>query len=47
VGLTNQIGALVIEGGVQEEALVLDLEVLSGLADAALERARGRLPPIP
>ena len=36
VGLAHQVVALVVEGGVEEEALVLELEVLVLLADAAL-----------
>jgi hypothetical protein len=54
VGLAHQLTALVIEGRVEEEAVVLDLEVLVGLADAALaqrdqllalgERAHGDSP---
>jgi hypothetical protein len=36
MGFTYQVGALVVERGVQEEALVLQVEVPTGLADAAL-----------
>jgi hypothetical protein len=36
VGLANEVVALVIEGGVEEELLVLELEVLVLLADPAL-----------
>ncbi len=40
MGLAHQVVALVIEGGVQEEALVLELEVLFGLADPALAQGQ-------
>ena len=36
VRLAHQVAALVVEGRVEEEAVVLELEVLVGLADAAL-----------
>ena len=36
MGLAHEVGALVVERRVQEEALVLELEVLVGLANAAL-----------
>ncbi len=36
VGLADEVVALVVEGRVEEEALVLELEVLVLLADAAL-----------
>ena len=36
VGLAHQVVALVVEGGVEEEPVVLELEVLVLLADAAL-----------
>jgi len=36
VRLANEIVALMVEGGVQEELVVLDLEVLVLLADPAL-----------
>ena len=36
VGLAHQVVLLVVEGGVEEEALVLELEVLVLLADPAL-----------
>jgi hypothetical protein len=36
VGLAHEVVALVVEGGVEEEALVLQLEVPVGLPDAAL-----------
>src|SRR5215211_265064 len=36
VGLAHQVTTLVVERRVEEEAVVLDLEVLVGLADAAL-----------
>ena len=36
MGLADQVVALVIEGGVEEKAVVLELEVLVVLADAAL-----------
>ena len=36
VGLAHEIARLVVEGGVQEEALVGEPEGLAGLADAAL-----------
>src|SRR3954451_3654049 len=39
VGLAHQVTTLVIERGVEEEAIVLDLEVLVGLADAALAQS--------
>src|SRR4051794_4927917 len=54
VGLAHQVTALVVERRVEEEAIVLDLEVLVGLADTALaerdellalgERAHGDSP---
>jgi hypothetical protein len=34
--LANQIGALVIERRVEEEPLVIELEMLLGLADSTL-----------
>jgi hypothetical protein len=36
VGLAHEVVALVIEGGIEEESIVLDLEVLVLLADASL-----------
>ncbi len=36
VGLAHEVAALVVEGGVQEEALVREPEGLAGLAHAAL-----------
>jgi hypothetical protein len=36
VGVAHQVVALVVERGVQEEAVVLELEVLAVLANAAL-----------
>ena len=36
VGLANEIGALMVERGVEEEPLVVELEVLLGLANATL-----------
>ena len=36
VGLTDEIGALVVERGVQEEPLVIELEVFFRLVDTAL-----------
>ncbi len=36
VGLANEVVALVVEGGVEEELVVLDLEMLVLLADTAL-----------
>ena len=36
MGLPHQVRTLVVERGVQEEAVVVQLEVLVGLADAAL-----------
>jgi hypothetical protein len=36
VGLAHEVAALMIEGRVEEEALVLDIEVLVRLADATL-----------
>ena len=54
VGLAHEVDALVIEGRVEEEPLVLELEVALGLADSALaqghellalgERAHGDSP---
>ena len=38
VGLAHEVVALVVEGGVQEEALVLEPEVLFRLADPPLRR---------
>jgi hypothetical protein len=40
MGLANQVGTLVIEGRVEEEALVLELEVLVRLADPALAKSQ-------
>ena len=40
VGLAHQVVALVVEGGVEEEAVVLDLEVLVLLANAALAQGQ-------
>ena len=40
VGLAHQVVALVVEGRVEEEALVLELEVLVLLADAALAQGQ-------
>ena len=40
VGLADEVVALVVEGRVEEEALVLDLEVLVLLADAALAQGQ-------
>src|SRR5205085_4408405 len=36
MGITDQVDPLVIEGGVEEEAVVIKLEVLVGLANSAL-----------
>src|SRR6202035_1386204 len=36
VGLAHEVVALVVEGGVEEEAVVVELEVLFRLADSAL-----------
>jgi hypothetical protein len=36
VGLSDEVVTLVIEGGVEEEALVLELKMLVFLADSAL-----------
>ncbi len=38
VGLAHEVARLVVEGGVQEEALVGELEGLAGLTDAALAK---------
>jgi hypothetical protein len=54
VRCANQVGALVVEGGVEEEALVFDDKVLVRLTEAPLPKRdellalgeRGRLPPI-
>ena len=40
VGLADQVVPLVVEGRVEEEALVLELEVLVLLADAALAQGQ-------
>ena len=40
VGLAHQVVALVVEGGVEEEAVVLELEVLVLLADPALAQGQ-------
>ncbi len=40
VGLAHQVVLLVVEGGVEEEALVLELEVLVLLADPALAQGQ-------
>ena len=40
VGLADQVVPLVVEGRVEEEALVLELEVLVLLADAALAKGQ-------
>src|SRR4051794_22072184 len=39
VGLADQVTTLMIERRIEEEAIVLDLEVLVGLADAALAQS--------
>ena len=44
VRLADQVVALVVEGGVEEEAVVLDLEVLLLLADPALAQGDELLP---
>ena len=55
MGLAHEVAALVVEGRVEEEALVLDLEVTvrsrgcrpcEGLRAVRPRRARGRLRPI-
>jgi hypothetical protein len=40
VGFADQVVPLVVEGRVEEEALVLELEVLVLLADAALTQGQ-------
>src|SRR3954471_7403106 len=44
VRLADQVVALVVKGGVEEETVVLDLEVLLLLADAALAQGYELLP---
>jgi hypothetical protein len=40
VGLADEVVALVVEGRIEEEALVLDLEVLVLLADPTLAQGQ-------
>ena len=40
MGFAHEVGALVVERRVQEESVVLELEVLVGLADAALAKGQ-------